>query len=172
MPPANLPENETTRLAALCHYDILDTPAEAAFDEIATLAAALCDTPIALVSLIDSTRQWFKAKIGLAVEQTEREVAFCAHAILQPELLIVSDASQDQRFADNPLVLDDPQIRFYAGAPLLTAEGHAMGTLCVIDSVPRDLSLEQAQALRVLARQVMTQLELRRNLKDLAQTVA
>ncbi|MBD2078193.1 GAF domain-containing protein [Phormidium sp. FACHB-592] len=172
MPPANLPENETARLAALCQYNILDTPAEAAFDEIATLAAALCDTPIALVSLVDSTRQWFKAKIGLAVEETEREVAFCGHAILQPDLLIVPDASQDQRFADNPFVLDDPQIRFYAGAPLLTAEGHAMGTLCVIDSVPRDLSLEQAQALRVLARQVMTQLELRRHVKDLAQTVA
>ena len=172
MTPADFPANETTRLAALCQYNILDTPDETAFDEITALAATLCDTPIALISLIDSTRQWFKAKVGLAATATAREVAFCAHTLLQSDVLIVRDATQDQRFADNPLVNNEPHIRFYAGAPLLTAEGHALGTLCVLDRVPRDLSPQQAQALQVLARQVMTQLELRRHVNERDQTIA
>lgn len=171
MLPADLPANETARLAALCQYDILDTPAEAAFDEITALAATLCDTPIALISLIDSTRQWFKAKVGLAAAETAREVAFCAHTILQPDVLVVPDATEDNRFDANPLVTDEPQIRFYAGVPLITPEGQAVGTLCVLDRVPRDLSAQQAQALQVLARQVMTQLERRRHASDLAQTL-
>lgn len=134
MTSADFPANETTRLAALQQYKILDTPAEAAFDELTALAATLCDTPIALISLIDSTRQWFKAKVGLAAAATAREVAFCAHTILQPDLLIVRDASQDQRFADNPLVIDDLHICFYAGAPLVTPEGQALCTLCVLNA--------------------------------------
>jgi len=159
---ADLPTNESARLDALREYQILDTLPEDSYDDITRLASEICDTPIALVSLVDSDRQWFKAKVGLEASETPRDVAFCAHAILQSDLLIIRDASEDSRFADNPLVTDGPQIRFYAGAPLITAKGEAMGTLCIIDSVPRNLSEKQKSALRALSRQVMAQMELRR----------
>jgi signal transduction histidine kinase/DNA-binding response OmpR family regulator len=165
MQVAPLPENEALRLQALNRCEVLDTPPEAAFDDLTRLAAQICQTPVALVSLVDAERQWFKSKVGLDASETPRNVAFCAHTVLQPEdLLIVPNALADPRFADNPLVIADPHIRFYAGAPLITPDGFTLGSLCVIDFVPRHLSLEQQETLRVLARQVVTQLELRHNL--------
>lgn len=167
MTGAPIPQNEAARLDTLCQYSILDSPAEEAFDDLVRLAAYICEVPIALVSLVDTSRQWFKAKVGLTATETPRDLAFCAHAILQPDLFIIPDATQDPRFADNPLVTSDPNIRFYAGAPLVNSEGYALGTLCAIDYIPRELRAEQAEALQALARQVVAQLELRRNLTDL-----
>ncbi|PIK89527.1 histidine kinase [Synechococcus sp. 60AY4M2] len=171
MPKAPLPPNEEQRLAALRQYQILDTAPENSFDELVRLAAHICGTPIALVSLIDEHRQWFKAKFGVDVQETPRDVAFCAHAILSPkEPLVVPDATQDPRFADNPFVAQEPHIRFYAGIPLVTLEGQALGTLCVVDYQPRQLRPEQLEQLKALAHQVVAQLELRRTLRELAQT--
>src|SRR6516165_832742 len=153
---APLPENETERLAALRGLAILDTPPEPAYDELSALAAYVCQTPIALISLVDADRQWFKSRVGWVAGETPREVAFCAHAILQPDL----------RFANNPLVTSPPAIRFYAGAPLVTAEGHALGTLCVLDHKPRELTAEQTRALRGLSHQVVAQLRLRQQLAE------
>ncbi|MGY2947046.1 response regulator [Thermostichus sp. MS-CIW-39] len=171
MPKAPLPPNEEQRLAALRQYQILDTAPENSFDELVRLAAHICGTPIALVSLIDEHRQWLKAKFGVDVQETPRDVAFCAHAILSPkEPLVVPDATQDPRFADNPFVTQEPHIRFYAGVPLVTPEGQALGTLCVVDFQPRQLSPEQLDQLKALAHQVVAQLELRRTLRELAQT--
>ena len=165
MAPAK--NNEARRLKVLWQYEILDTVPEEVFDDLTELAARICEAPIALISLIDEDRQWFKSKVGVSVTETSRDISFCAHAIKQTELFIIPDATQDQRFANNPLVISDPKIRFYAGAPLITPDGHALGTLCVIDKVPRELRLEQQQALRVLARHVMMQLELRRHSREL-----
>lgn len=165
---AALPQNEQQRLDALRQYAVLDTPDEAVFDELTELAAHICEAPIALISLIDENRQWFKSKVGLDVAETSRDIAFCAHAIHQPELFIVADATLDARFADNPLVMGDPLIRFYAGAPLITEAGYALGTLCVIDRQPRELLPSQQYALRVLSRHVMGQLELHRSARETA----
>jgi hypothetical protein len=153
--------DETQRLAALRRYHILDTPPEPDFDELAHLAAHICGTPVAAMSLIEDRRQWFKAEVGLGVRETPIEVSFCAKATLQPGLTVVQDASTDPRFANNPLVVGHPRLRFYAGARLDTAEGLPLGTLCVLDYVPRTLTPDQGAALKTLARKVVAQLELR-----------
>ncbi|GAB4440807.1 MAG: hypothetical protein OHK0015_37300 [Chloroflexi bacterium OHK40] len=168
-----IPADDQARLAALDRYQVLDTPAEREFDDLVRLAAEICGTPIALVSLIDARRQWLKANYGLDVAETPRGLAFCSYAILQPdELFVVPDALADERFADNPFVTGPPYVRFYAGMPLRTGDGHALGTLCVIDRETRQLSPFQRDALRVLARQVMVQLEQRRQITLLEQAIA
>jgi GAF domain-containing protein len=159
---AALPSNEAERLAALKAYHILDTGTEQSYDDITALAAHICRVPIAMISLVDEVRQWFKSRLGVAQQQTPREVAFCAHAILENGPFIVRDAAKDRRFADSALVTGEPHIRFYAGFPLINPEGLALGTLCVIDRQPRQLSAEQEKIMQALARQVMALLEFRR----------
>ncbi|MER7005699.1 GAF domain-containing protein [Dactylosporangium sp. NPDC000555] len=160
---APVPQNEADRLSALRAMAVLDTPPEADFDDIVRIASEICGAPISLVTLVDAERQWFKAKFGdVDADETPREVAFCAHAIMGRDLMVVPDATADARFADNPFVLADDGIRFYAGAPLLTSGGAALGTLCVVDHAPHRLNLDQMRALRALARQVTELLELRR----------
>lgn len=170
MIPAPLPPDEAQRLAALQAYDILDTLPEQDYDDIAHLASAICGTPIALVSLIDKDRQWFKARVGLDVPETHRDLAFCGYTILNPKQpMIVTDTFKDERFHDSPLVSGDPHIRFYAGAPLVTPRGEALGSLCVIDRIPRQLTEIQIQALNILSRNVINKLELIRANRDLSQ---
>jgi diguanylate cyclase (GGDEF)-like protein len=160
---ADLPLNEDARLASLRDHKILDTPPEREFDDVVLLASQVCDTPTAIISLIDETRQWFKARIGFEPTETPREQSFCAHAILHPSsTLVVADATKDERFFDNPLVTGEPGIRFYAGTPLVTHDNHALGTLCVIDQKPRTLNDQQKAALEALGRQLSLRLELRR----------
>jgi diguanylate cyclase (GGDEF)-like protein len=175
MPPAPIPANELERLASLRSYAILDTACEANFDDIARLAARLLGVPIALVSLVDGERQWFKSKIGLDVNETSRDQAFCGYTILDEVPLVVPDATADRRFADNPLVTGDPGIRFYAGVPLVASDGHKLGSLCVIDRQTRKLTDDEVDILSTLARTVMTTMELRRammQVRELAMTDA
>lgn len=172
MSAAPLPFNEAERLQALAEYDILDTINEVEYDDITYLASHICGAPIAAITLIDKDRQWMKSTVGLTRGQTTRDHAFCAHTILNPnQVMIVTDATTDQRFLDNPLVLDDPMIRFYAGAPLVTPNGEALGALCVIDRAPRELTKDQLRALSALSRQVMGQLELRKSMIHLRRTM-
>jgi two-component sensor histidine kinase len=157
---------ESDRLATLCSYRILDTPPEPAFDDLVQLAARACQAPVALISLIDERRQWFKAEVGLGVRETPLDRSICLTATLQPGLTIVPDLTEDPRFARNPLVTGEPHLRFYAGAVLKTPDGVPLGALCVLDCMPRDLTEEQSSTLTVLARQVMSQLELRRAIAE------
>jgi PAS domain S-box-containing protein len=166
---AALPDNEMARLEALEQYKILHTEPEEAFNDFTRLAAQICETPIALMTLIDNNRQQFKSKVGLTVMGIEGEIAFCTYAIQQNQVFVVQDALSDERFATNRLVISDPYLRFYAGAPLITSQGYALGTLCVIDYVPRELSPAQLEALQALSRQIVTQIELRQHLTELAQ---
>lgn len=168
MKPAIIPQNEEERLKILNSYKILDTLPEEDYDDIVKIASSICSTPIALISLVDKDRQWFKSKQGLKVSETPRDFAFCAHSILNPdELLIVNDAKKDDRFSDNPLTTQDPNITFYAGAPLKVSEDHAIGTLCVIDNKPNDLNQTQKDALKLLSKQIVSLLDLRKRNNEL-----
>ena len=146
-----MPIDEQARLAALQRYKILDTDPEQAFDDLTMLASHICGTPIALITLLDADRQWFKARVGVTAHETARSVSFCTHAIKQRDIYVVPDAKQDALFKENPFVVGEPGIRFYAGAPLVTPDGHALGTICVVDQVPRRLTAEQTEALEALA---------------------
>jgi len=159
-----IPNDESQRMEVLREYNILDTPHEAVYDDIAHVAAGVCDTPLALITLVDGTRNWFKARVGVEEELTEspRDISFCGHAILRSDIFEVTDASFDERFHDNPLVAAAPHIRFYAGAPLITPDGFKLGTICAIDIRPRRLSDAQRDTLSALSRLVMRQLDRRR----------
>jgi len=159
-----IPDDEPRRLARLAEYDLLDSVPEPAFDRVAAVAARIFDVPTALISLVDADRQWFKARIGCPLDETPRDIAFCAHAVAARETLVVPDATADPRFAANPLVTDEPGIRFYAGAPLMTDDGHALGTLCLIDTRPRAFDDRSRQILEGLAETVMELVGLRRAL--------
>lgn len=166
---APLPKNEAKRLKVLWQYDVLDTVPEEVFDDLTDLAAHICEAPIALISLVDENRQWFKSRVGTSLKETSRDISFCAHAILQNGLFVIADATKDPRFRDNPIVTGPPKVRFYAGVPLKSPDGYALGTLCILDKKPKRLCPEQKRALMVLARHVETQLELRRHAKELAE---
>jgi GAF domain-containing protein len=156
--------NDAARVDALQKYAILDSEPEQAFDDLTLLASYVCKTPMALISLVDEDRQWFKAKVGISATETSRDIAFCSTAIQQQDVFVVPDALQDERFRTNPLVVSEPNIRFYAGAPLINEDGYALGTLCVIDRTPRNLAADQEAALKALSRLVLMQMEFRRNL--------
>jgi GAF domain-containing protein len=163
-----MPPDESERLTTLREYDILDTPPEQVFDDLTWLASFICQTPMALVTLVDRHRQWFKARVGFDVTESPRSESICAHAIMKPDgVLEVRDASKDRRFAAMPAVAGGPCVRFYAGAPLVAAKGHAVGTICVMDREPRTLSGDQRHALRILAAQASAQLEFRTRLRAL-----
>lgn len=170
MIPASLPENEPQRLEALKNYNIMDSMPEKDFNDIVLLASQICGTPISLVGFIDEKRQWFKAQKGIGGSETERDLTFCAHALLNPEeLMVVPDSSKDERFLDNPYVTGEPHVAFYAGIPLVTGDGYPLGTLCVLDNEPRELDEVQKNALKVLGKQIMNIMELRikrKNLED------
>jgi GAF domain-containing protein len=166
------PTNEAGRIAALEKYAILDTDPEQSLDDLTLLASFICKTPIALISLVDEDRQWFKSRVGMDAKETSRDIAFCSTAIFQSDVFVVPDALRDDRFRDNPLVVSDPHIRFYAGAPLINEDGYALGTLCVVDRAPRELAPDQKEALKALSRLVLAQLEFRRNLFLLKETLA
>lgn len=168
MTPPPLPDNDAERVARLRSLGVLDTPPEPDYDEITRLAAQICQVPMALITLVDADRQWFKSKVGIGDSETSREISFCAHAITEPQrdVFIVPDARKDARFAGNPYVIDDPNIRFYAGAPLVTRDGWALGTLCVVDRQPRQLTTDQLEALKALRRQVMNAIELRQVIQN------
>src|SRR5918998_4015202 len=165
---ARLPDDEPERVETLRRYQILDTDYEGQFDTAARLAAHICQTPTALITFVDADRQWFKSHFGFAQRETSRDVSFCAHAILQEGPTVVRDALDDKRFRDNPLVTAAPYIRFYAGAPLVSSEGHRLGTLCVIDRVPREMRRDQIEALGMLSTILMALLNARRDLRYVA----
>jgi GAF domain-containing protein len=162
---ARTPSIEAARVAALDRYAILDSEPEQSFDDLVVLAAHICQVPMAMLSLVDDHRQWFKSKFGVEVRETSKEASICAHAIQQNDLFIVPDTLQDARFRENPLVTGEPHIRFYAGAPLINDEGYALGTLCVLDREPRELDAEQKEAINALGRLALRQMELRMNLQ-------
>lgn len=164
---AKIPDNEEERLRKLYELDILDTLEEQAYDDLTMLAAEICNAPIALVSLIDRDRQWFKSHYGLDARETPRESAFCAHAILGEDIMVVEDSNKDERFIDNPLVTGEPHVEFYAGVPLIMSDNNRLGTLCVIGNQARTISDNQKTALKALARQVVSQLELRLKIKEM-----
>ena len=168
MRSGDIPKNETARLKKLNSLDVLDTLEEEAYDDLTFLAAQICNTPISLVSLVDQSRQWFKSHHGLDARETPREYAYCGHVIHQDDILVVEDTKQDERFKDNPLVTGEPNIRFYAGAPLIFENDIRIGTLCVIDTKSRTLSQKQQLSLQALSRQVVAQLELRLRLKEMS----
>ncbi|HEY4529417.1 MAG TPA: sensor domain-containing diguanylate cyclase [Luteimonas sp.] len=168
MSSPTVPANEAERLAALVEYAILDTPPDQAFQDLVDIAAAACDTPMAMVTLLDTERQWVKAAMGMPLDECRREDSLCTHAILVPDqTMVVEDAATDARFRENPFVLGGPRVRFYAGAPLVTPAGHALGAVCVMDVQPRTLSPRQLGALEGLARQAVAQIELRRAYREL-----
>jgi GAF domain-containing protein len=160
---AAIPKNEAKRLQVLWQYNLLDTMPEEIFDELTELAGLICGAPISMITLVNERRQWFKSKVGVDTEENNRDVSICAHAILQKNLFIIPDATRDIRFKNNPLVTGKPKIRFYAGAPLVTHDGFPLGTLCVIDRIPRELTPAQTRAMQLLSRHVMALLEQRRN---------
>jgi GAF domain-containing protein len=162
---------EAARVAALDRYAILDSEPEEAFDDLVILASHICRTPIAMLSLVDDHRQWFKSKVGVEVRETPKESSICVHAIQQQDLFIVPDTHQDPRFRENPLVIGEPRIRFYAGAPLINEDGYALGTLCVVDRDARSLDDDQKEALKALGRLALRQMELRRNLQLLKEAL-
>jgi anti-sigma regulatory factor (Ser/Thr protein kinase) len=164
-------QDESARLSALGRYRILDTEPERAFDDLTLLATQICGTPVALLSLIDSDRQWFKSRVGVSADSVARSASICHHVVERRETVVVPDALADDRFRENPMVAGEPHFRFYAGAPLVTPEGHAIGTLCVVDYLPRQLSRDQLAALEALRRQAEAQLELRRNLLELREAL-
>jgi len=167
-----VPHNEVQRIAALKSYAILDSLPEKSFDDLAQLAAIICETPGAMITFVDSDRLWFKSMIGFVTNEVPRELSFCAHAIMDHEVMVVEDAAKDERFAGNPLVASWPLVRFYAGSPLRTPEGEALGSVCVVSQEPRSITSQQKQALRLLANQVQLLLEWRRTMNKRASTAA
>lgn len=158
-------KTEVERLKELESSELLDTPPESVFSDVVFLASKMCDAPIALISLVDKNRQWFKACIGISATETSREVAFCDYVVREKKMLVIEDTTLDPRFSGNPLVVNEPHIRFYTGIPLVS-NGHVLGTLCIIDLQPRKLTNEHRHILEALSRQIMNQLELRKALKE------